>query len=411
MSIWNDLRYSARMLLREPGFATVAILTVALGVGANTAIFSIVNGVLLRPLLYADPDRLVALREVVPAMAQTYPTLPVSARHFTEWRQRATAFERLSAVQTGAATLTGAGEPEQLDIARVSADLFDTLGVKPVLGRAFAAGEDQAGRDAVAVISDSLWRRRFHADHAILGSAIQLDSRPHTVIGVLPPWFRFPSARVLDVGQVSSLKPEVFRPLVFQDDELKELMGNFNYTVIARLKRGLPPDRPVAELNVIAAQLVKLSGAKTELRAMVIPMRDSIVGKSRRGLWLLLAAVGAVLLIGCVNLANLLLARSEGAPGMRPFVPRSAPLAAGWCARPSPRPYYWRSPAERWAWPSRRPVLAPSSTVRPRTSRASMRCGLISGCSCSPWPSPPLPDCCSVWRRHGELRASIRWTP
>ena len=311
MNLWNDLRSAARILRQEPGFAALTILTVALGVGANTAIFSIVNGVLLRPLPYGEPDRLVALREVVPAIAQTYPTLPVSARHFTEWRQRASSFDRLSAIDTRSAALTGVGEPEQLDIARVSADLFDTLGVQPALGRTFANGEDQAGHDRVVVISDSLWHRRFGGSRAILGKLIQLDSQSYTVIGVLPPWFRFPSARVLEVGQVSASKPELFRPLVFDDDEMKELMGNFNYTVIARLKRGEAADRSLAELNVIAAQLVKMSGEKMELRASVIPMRDSIVGKSRRGLWVLLAAVGAVLLIGCVNLANLLLARSE----------------------------------------------------------------------------------------------------
>jgi putative ABC transport system permease protein len=311
MNPWNDLRSSARILLHEPGFAALTILTVALGVGANTAIFSIVNGVLLRPLPYGDPDRLVALREVVPAIAQTYPTLPVSARHFTEWRQRLSSFERLSAVDTGNGALTGAGEPEQLDIARVSADLFETLGVQPAMGRTFVRGEDQSGHDRVAIISDSLWRRRFSANSGILGKTIQLDSQSYTVIGILPPWFRFPSARVLEVGQVSVSKPEVFRPLVFDDDEMKELMGNFNYTVIAKLKRGVSADQSLAELNVIAAQLVKMSGEKMELRASVIPMRDSIVGKSRRGLWVLLAGVGAVMLIGCVNLANLLLARSE----------------------------------------------------------------------------------------------------
>lgn len=311
MSLLNDLRSSARIVQHEPGFAAVTILTVALGVGANTAIFSIVNGVLLRPLPYGDPDRLVALREVIPAIAQTYPSLPVSARHFTEWRQRASSFEHISAVDIGSAALTGAGEPEQLDVARVSANLFETLGVPPAVGRTFAQGEDQAGHDREVVISDSLWRRRFNASRAILGKTIQLDSQSYTVIGILPPWFRFPSASVLEVGQVSAAKPEVFRPLVFDDDEMKELMGNFNYTVIGKLKRGLPADRCLAEMNVIAAQLVKMSGEKMELRASVIPMRDSIVGKSRRGLWVLFAAVGSVLLIGCVNLANLLLARSE----------------------------------------------------------------------------------------------------
>jgi putative ABC transport system permease protein len=311
MSTWSDLRFGARMLLREPGFAAVSILTVALGVGANTAIFSIVNGVLLRPMPYAEPDRLVALREVIPAIAQTYPTLPVSARHFTEWRQRTASFERISAAQPGNAALTGVGEPEQIDVARCSADLFDTLGVKAAMGRTFAQGEDQSGRERVAVMADSLWRRRFHADPAILGKSIELDSQAFTVIGVLPVWFSFPSARVLEVGQVSSSKPEVFRPVVFDADELKQLMGSFNYTVVARLKRGVSPERSTAELNAIGTQLVKTSREKMELRAAVIPMRDSIVGKSRRGLLVLLGAVASVLLIVCVNLANLMLARSE----------------------------------------------------------------------------------------------------
>ncbi len=311
MNLKDDLRSSYRILLHEPGFAAFTILTVALGVGSNTAIFSVVNGVLLRPLPYPDPDRLVDLREVVPAVAQTYPTFPVSARHFTEWRQRTSSFERLSAIQPGSTTLTGVGEPEQVDIARVSADLFETLGVRPAIGRGFVAGEDKTGRDGVAVISNSLWRRRFRASPDILGKAIILGSRPCTVIGVMPAWFRFPAASTLDVGQVSAERPEVFRPLVFSDEEMQELMGNFNYTVIARLKPGATAERAGAELNVVARQLMKLAGTNTELRASVVPMRDSIVGKSRRSLWVLLAAVGSVLLIGCVNLANLMLARSE----------------------------------------------------------------------------------------------------
>ncbi len=311
MTAWTVFRSAARMPLREPGLAAVAILTIALGVGANTAIFSIINGVLLRPLPFADPDRLVHLREVVPAIAQTYPTLPASARHFVEWRQDTTTFERISAEQPGTSALTGNGEPEQVDMARVSADLFDTLGVNAGLGRTFASGEDQSGRDGVVVITDSLWRRRFHGDRGLLGQTLQLDRRAYVVIGVLPGWFKFPSPSVLAAGQASPGRPEIFRPLVFSDEELHELMGNFNYTVIAKLKRGASTGRAAAELNVIAARLVKISGEKNELRAAVFPLRDSIVGHSRRALWVLLGAVGMVLLIACVNLANLLLARTE----------------------------------------------------------------------------------------------------
>jgi putative ABC transport system permease protein len=311
MSIWNDVRYSFRALRREPGFAAAAILTVALGVGANTAIFSIVNGVLLRPLPYGEPDRLVALREVVPALAQTYPTLPVSARHFVEFRARTRSFERLSAMDPGTMTLTNGSEPEQLDSMRVSADMFRTLGVRAALGRTFLDGEDQEGHSGVTVISDSLWRRRFHADPGIVGQTIHLDSRAITVAGVLPSWFQFPNLQVMEIGKSNTARPEVFVPAVFRKDELAELMGMFNYNVVGRLKRGVPAERAKAELDVIAGQLVKLSGEKLQLVTAATPLLDSMTGKSRRGLLVLLGAVGSVLLIVCVNLANLMLARAE----------------------------------------------------------------------------------------------------
>jgi predicted permease len=311
MGLRSDLRYASRRLLSEPGFTAIAILTLGLGIGANTAIFSVVNGVLLRPLPYREPESLVTVREVIPALAQTYPTLPVSARHFVEWRARCTSFERLSLTDLGTVNLTGAGEPEHLDSARVSADLFQTLGVEPAMGRAFAEGEDQDGRNRVAILSDALWRRRFHADPAIVGKTITLDSQVHTVVGVLPAGFRFPGTAVLETAQAALQRPEVFKPIVFTPDQLREMMGAFNYQVIARLKRGVTRERALAELNVIGAQLVKMSGDKTELRAWVVPLQESLVGKSRRGLLVLLGAVGSVLLIVCVNLANLTLARAE----------------------------------------------------------------------------------------------------
>jgi putative ABC transport system permease protein len=283
----------------------------ALGIGANTAIFSIVDGVLLRTLPYREPSRLVSLREIIPAVAAMYPTLPVSARHFMDWRQRCSSFASLSAISIGTSSLTGVGEPERLQAARVSADFFDTLGVQPRLGRGFAPGEDAEGRDHVVVITDSLWRRRFQADAGIVGKTILLDSVPHTIIGVLPAWFRFPAAAVLDSGPALPEKPEAIRPILFSKDELKELMGNFNYNVVARLKNGIGREGALAELNVIAAQLEKAAGETVNLRASATPLQESLVGKSRRSLIMLLAAVAAVMLIVCVNLANLVLARAE----------------------------------------------------------------------------------------------------
>ena len=311
MSISRDLRYSARNLLREPGFTAVAVLTVAIGIGANTAIFSIVNGVLLRPLPYSNPERLVTLREVMPAFAQMYPTLPVSAWHFTQWQQRVKSLEGLAAIQTSSFTLTGSAEPEQIDSLRVSASLFNVLGVHPALGRGFLPGEDQEGKDRVAILSDNLWRRRFNADPAILGRGIQLDSQAYTVVGVLPGWFRLPNLSMLELGKVKAGAPQLFVPLAFNKEELTVLMGRFNYEVVARLKSGAGLERATAELNALAQQLVKESGEKVDLRAAVAPLLDSMVGASRRGLLVLLGAVGAVLLIVCVNLANLMLARAE----------------------------------------------------------------------------------------------------
>jgi len=311
MSISNELHYCARTLLHEPGFTAVAVLTVAIGIGANTAIFSIVNGVLLRPLPYRNPERLVTVREVMPAMAKMYPTLPVSAWHFTSWQQRVKSLEGLAAIKTNSLTLTGSAEPEQIDSLRVSASLFDVLGVHPALGRGFLPGEDHESKEHVAILSDGLWRRRFDADPAILGRSIQLDSQPFTVVGVLPGWFQFPNLSMLELGKVKAGTPQLFVPLAFNKDEMAVRMGRFNYEVVARLTSGVGLERAAAELNVIAQQLVKESGEKVELRASVAPLLDSMVGASRRGLLVLLGSVGAVLLIVCVNLANLMLARAE----------------------------------------------------------------------------------------------------
>jgi predicted permease len=333
ISIMNDLRYSARSLLREPGFTAVAVLMVAIGIGANTAIFSIVNGVLLQPLPYRNPGRLVTLREVMPAFAKMYPTLPVSAWHFTQWRQRVKSLERLAAVQTNSLTLTGSAEPAQIDCMRVSASLLDVLGVHPALGRGFLPGEDQEGKEHVVILSDSLWRRRFNADPAILGRAIQLDSQAFTVVGILPGWFRFPNLSMLELGKVKAGTPQIFVPLAFNKEEMAVLMGRFNYEVVARLESGVGLERATAELNMIAQQLVKESGEKVELRASVAPLLDSMVGASRRGLLVLLSAVGAVLLIVCVNLANLMLARAERRGRNRLYGPRWELTAASCCGR------------------------------------------------------------------------------
>jgi predicted permease len=311
MVLVKELGYAIRGLLREPRFAVFCVLMLGVGIAANTAIFSIVNGVLLEALPYREPARLVTLGEVIPAVAATYPTLPVSARHFTEWRQRSSSFESLTAMSTGTSNLTGVAEPERIQSARVSASFFETLGVGPQLGRGFLPGEDSEGQDRVVVISDSLWKRRFQADPAILGKTITLDDVPCLVVGILPPRFQFPAVALFESGPTLAEKPELLRPLVFSKGELNELMGTFNYPVVARLKDGVSPEAALADLNVLAAQLEKASGETVDLKASVRSLRESMVGGSRRGLIVLFCAVGAVLLIACVNLANVMLARAE----------------------------------------------------------------------------------------------------
>ena len=306
MALRDDLRYAIRTLLRERGFASMAVLSLAVGIGANTAIFSVVNGVLLRPLPYLDPGRLYTIREVVPKLAHLYPSLPVNFSHYYEWRQRCSALESIAIMQGSAPNLTGVGEPELLDGALVSASVFRVLGVRPQLGRGFLDEEDPEGHNQVAVISDALWKRRFQADPAIVGRKIMLNGRPNVVVGVLPPGFQFPDREGMGP------KTDVFQPLGYSKDDFEELTGDFNWAAIARLRPGVTPQRALAALNVIQADICRRIPEKIDLHVSMSSLQEDIVGQSRRGLLVLLGAVGAVLLILCGNLANLSLARAAG---------------------------------------------------------------------------------------------------
>jgi predicted permease len=305
--IWQDIRYAARGLRQSPKFAAVTVLTLALGIGATTAIFSLVNGVLLRPLAYPGSGRLVCVHEFIPTLARNLPVLPVSARHFLEWRQRCSSFESLSVLLPAPVNLTGAGEPEVLKAVRVSANLFQTLRVQPSVGRAFATEEESEGRHHVAVIGEGLWRRKFHASPSVIGTAIMLDNEAYTVIGVLPAELRLPNPK----GSGLPDQPDVLLPKVFAASERSELMANFEFHVVARLKNGVTPAAAAAELDVIGAQLVKMAGENLELHAIVVPLKEAIVTNCRRGLLVVLGAIGAVLLIACLNLAILHLVRAE----------------------------------------------------------------------------------------------------
>ena len=310
--MWNDIRYAFRTLLRERGFASMAVLSLAVGIGANTAIFSVVNGVLLRPLPYRDPERLYTIREVVPKLTHLYPTLPVNFSHYYAWSKHWSAVESIALIEPSGPNLTGVGEPEMLNGARVSASIFRMLSVSPRLGRGFLDEEDPEGHSQVAVISDSLWKRRFSGDPSIVGRKIMLDGRPHLVVGVLPPGFQFPGQTDLWIRPGLGAKTEVFQPLGYSKDDLEEIYGDYNWAAIARLRPGVSEQKALAELNVIQADISKRIPEKMDLHAVMSSLQEDIVGQSRRGLLVLLGAVGAVLLILCVNLANLSLARAAG---------------------------------------------------------------------------------------------------
>ena len=306
-----DFRYALRALARNPGYAAVVILILAVGIGANTAMFGIVDGVLLRALPFHDPEQLYAVQESVPKFANLAPDFPVNAMHFEEWRRRWTSAEQISLIDARTFNLTSGGEPERVNAARVSANLFPMLGVQPQVGRGFLEEEDHPGRDHVILLSDSMWRRRFHADPNVLGQKVILNDEPFEVIGVMPAGLKMPRLSQLQSMHIEDADPEIWKPLAIKPEEL-ELMGDFNFGCIVRLKRGVTESRALDELNALEADLIRTLPEKMELRGKMSPLQRQLTGRSRNGLLLLLSAVGAVLLIVCVNIANLTLARATG---------------------------------------------------------------------------------------------------
>ena len=307
----SDLRFAARTLRKNPGFSAIAIATLALAIGANTAIFSVVDSVILRPLAYPEADRLITIHEVVPKFSYLAPMIPVNAMHFRQWRKETRSFDQMALLGGITFNLTGADEPERIPAARVSPNLFPMLGIRTQLGRTFLDEEDKPGRDRVVVLNHELWVRRFGADPNVIGRKIMLDGNPYEIIGVLRAGLHFPKLSQLYAMTISDERPQLWKPFAVRDDELEE-MGDFNFICIARLRRGVTASRALADLNVVQANFVKQAPFKVELYAALVPLQDQMTGRSRTGLELLLAAVGAVLLIGCVNIANLLVARATG---------------------------------------------------------------------------------------------------
>lgn len=307
----SDLRYALRALGKNPAFSAIVVLILAIGIGANTAMFSIIDGILLRPLPFKDPERLYAVQEVAPKFAHIAPAFPVSAHHLREWRKVWTSAEEIAIFQTYSVNLnTSDGEPERLNAARASFQLFPMLGIEPQIGRGFTQEEDAPGRDRVVLISDDLWRRRFHGDPRVIGQKILLDGAPFEVIGVLPRGLKIPKVSELVAMHYGDVNPDVWKPLAIRPDELEPL-GDFNYAGIVRLKQGVSPSRALDQLNAVQDSIVKrFVPEPLELRGLLTPLQAQITGRSKQGLLLMLGAVGAVLLIVCVNIANLLLSRS-----------------------------------------------------------------------------------------------------
>ena len=300
-TLWQDLRYGARTLLKSPGFTFVAIIALALGIGANTAIFSVVNSMLLRPLPFVDSEQLI--RVYATDVKKGRNDHPTSFLNFKDWQKENHVFENMAAYAEASATLTGGETPEQIKGVVTSADVFPMLGVQPELGRSFSAQEEQPGSAAVVVLSYGLWQRRFGSDRQLIGREITIDGKSTTVLGVMPAGFKFP---------LDAENPEFWSPHD-STNEVNQQRGARYLGTIARLKPNVTLAQAQAEMDTISRRLEEQYAANNTGRGVrLISLYEDAVGSIRPALLVLLGAVGCVLLIACANVANLLLARATG---------------------------------------------------------------------------------------------------
>jgi predicted permease len=298
----QDVRYGLRQLRRSPGFAIIAVLTLALGIGANTAIFSVVNGVLLNPLPYSEPDRLVT----VDARKPDFPRGSISYPNFLDWHRMNQSFSFFAVSRLSGYQITGAGEPEELNAAMVTSDFFPMLGVKPVLGRGFTPSEDEIGTSSVVAISTALWERKFGSAPDIIGKGLTLDGREYTIVGVFPGRLDLPMSYFNSVDIYASLGG-------IPIPAIRSRSAGLGIHGLARLKPGVTIEQARADMENVTRYLAQTyPDADTGTGATLVPMKESMVGGVRSFLLLLLGAVGLVLLIACVNVGNLLLARGAG---------------------------------------------------------------------------------------------------
>ena len=296
--LFSDFRYGARMMSKAKLFAAIAIVTLAIGIGANTAIFSVIYGVLLRPLPFQEADRLVQIWHTPPQ--SSFPgvkTFSVSYANFVDWKKQSQTFEQMAITSFAAFNLTGVGEPEVLRGRYVSPEFFSLLQVSPMLGRTFAPDEDQQGRNHIIVLSNTMWKTRFGSDRGLVGRTVMLDDSPYTVIGVMPPNFHYPDYA------------EFWAPMSLTDSE-KAVRGEHHFMVIGRLKPGADIKAAQAEMDTISRRLEQQYPVDDKgWGAVVVPLKEQMVGDVRPALLVLLSSVVFVLLIACVNVANLMLAK------------------------------------------------------------------------------------------------------
>jgi predicted permease len=296
-TLLQDLRYGARMLLKRPGFTLIAVLTLALGIGANTAIFSLVNTVLIRQLPFDDPERLVMIWEDRTAAGS--PRSDVAPANYADWRAQQSVFEDMAALKWQGFNLTGDGEPEKITAFGVTANFLPLLGVRPAIGRNFTAEEDRPGAAKAVILSYSLWQRRYGGEHSILGRDILLDREKYTVVGVMPADFEFMQGYI-----------GLWVPAAFSTEELTQRDSAY-LTVVARMKRGITIEQAQADILTITRRIARdYPNQAAGLGSAVVTLREQLTDRARRPLLVLLVAVGFVLLIACANLASLLLSRA-----------------------------------------------------------------------------------------------------
>ncbi len=317
-TLWRDLRFAGRMLRKNPGFTAISVLTLALGIGANAGVFSVVNGVLLNPLPYPNPQQLVGMHESKPNFASGSISFP----NFIDWRKNNRSFTDMALMRGNNANLTGMGEPERLNLTFVSSSFFSTLGVNPIAGRDLAEGEDKVGAAPVAILGDRLWQRKFGGSSDAIGRPITLDGKQYTIVGIVPSR--------LDLVSPNARSVEVYLPIgQWGNSWLMHRSAGLGFHGFARLKPGVTIEQARADMeSVTNALALEYPNDNKGVGASMVPMREQLLGKIRPVLLLLLGAVAFVLLIACINVGNLMLARASGRT--REVAIRSALGAGSW---------------------------------------------------------------------------------